>query len=77
MAGRRIDGNNAEQVYGELKQRCANPGPDITTQWPGAAPNLSKRMCKNIGKCYNLWKTIFADDLKPEVPSSTWRRDEM
>lgn len=68
MAGRRIDGNNAHEVYGELQQRCANPGPDITKQWPGAAPNLSKRMCKNIGKCYELWKDMFYRDLLPNVP---------
>ncbi len=59
MAGRRVDANNADEVYGELVQRCRNPGPDITKQWPGAAPNLSKRMCKNIGKCYSIWQKGF------------------
>ena len=40
----------------------------ITTQWPGAAPNLSKRMCKNIGKCYEIWKdTMFDGEFGAEV----------
>ena len=67
MAGRRVDGNNANEVHGELQQRCAHPGPDITKQWPGAAPNLSKRMCKNIDKCHHLWKDMFKEDLKPKI----------
>ncbi len=68
MAGRRVDGNNAHEVYGELQHRCKYPGPDITKQWPGAAPNLSKRMCKNIGKCYEIWKdTMFDGEFGAEV----------
>jgi len=70
MAGRRVDGNNAHEVYGELKQRCKHPGPDITKQWPGAAPNLSKRMCKNINKCRDIWVKMFEDDLKPQIKTS-------
>ena len=67
MAGRRVDQNNKDEVYGELKQRCQHPGPDITKQWPGAAPNLSNRMCKNIGKCHKLWQEMFADDVKVQT----------
>ncbi len=63
MAGRRIDENNMHEVYSELKHRCKHPGPDITKQWPGAAPNLSKRNCKAIKKCFKMWKDIFARDV--------------
>jgi hypothetical protein len=64
MAGRRIDGNNAHEVYGELLHRCRNPGPDITKQWPGAAPNLNKRVCKAISGCFDLWKEMFRSGTK-------------
>jgi hypothetical protein len=64
MAGRRIDGNNAHEVYGELLHRCRNPGPDITKQWPGAAPNLKKRVCKAISGCFDLWKDMFRSGTK-------------
>lgn len=71
MAGRRVDGYNADEVYGELQQRCRNPGPNVAKQWPGAAPILSKRNCKAVHKCYDLWKELFVDPLRKQLAESS------
>ena len=35
-----------------------------TKQWPGAAPNLNKRMCRAISGCFDLWKEMFRSGTK-------------
>ena len=62
MAGRHINGWNVDEVYEELRQRCLNPGPDITKEWPAAAPNLSRRNCAAVHRCVKMWKEIWPID---------------
>jgi len=61
MAARHIDSNNMEQVHHQLAERCRHPPPDPTQLgFPDATPNLSKRNCAALEKCFLIWKQMFS-----------------
>ena len=59
MAGRRIDAHNYYEVAAGLKKKCNSEQYDIEKRWPGAAPILKEKVCKNIDKCHDIWELLW------------------
>ena len=57
LQSRIITATNYEIVARDLRQRCAQPLPDLHHEW---SPNLHSKACAGVAACKALWRSWFA-----------------
>eukprot|EP01138_Halocafeteria_seosinensis_P007355 gb/GECG01007519.1/.p1 GENE.gb/GECG01007519.1/~~gb/GECG01007519.1/.p1 ORF type:complete len:411 (+),score=30.99 gb/GECG01007519.1/:1-1233(+) len=81
LTGRIVTKHNFDSVYQSLRDKCLNPGEDISKTYKGAPPNPTDKFCKNLPNCHKQWQQEYphAENVIEETSEFTtdddsWRK---